>query len=170
MYRNSKDIFNKTFAFSLTALILFIVANFYPIIDVIIAGDKRELTIAGMIWTLFDEGFFVVGAIVLVVLVLSPLFVMLSYIAIGVLTRLKIAKELAKFFMIFLTRTRDWAMIDIFLASIMVALVKLLHYATIELDIAFVALVLFVIVDILTLKSIKPVELWQYFNRVYYEA
>jgi paraquat-inducible protein A len=167
MYRNSRNIFRKTFAYSLTALILFIVANLYPIMNVIIAGESRDLTIMGMIYTLFNEGFIVVGSIILVVLVLSPLFVMLSYIVIGFLTSIKQGKNITKILMIFLTRARHWAMIDIFLVSILVALVKLFGYATIHFDIAFVALVLFIIVDALTLKSIKPVELWQYFKRVY---
>ena len=167
MYRNSKDIFKKTFAYSLTAITLFIVANIYPIMNVIIAGESRDLTIIGMIYTLFKEGFVVVGAIILVVLVLSPLMVMLSYIIIGILTQLKRGKDITKTLMIFLTRARHWAMIDIFLVSILVALVKLIHYATIHFDIAFIALILFIIVDALTLKSIKPVELWQYFRRVY---
>jgi paraquat-inducible protein A len=167
MYRNSKNIFHKTFAYSLTALILFVVANLYPIIDVIIASESRELTIVGMIYTLFNEGFIVVGAIILVVLVLSPLFVMLSYILIGFLSISKRGKNIVKLLMIFLTRARDWAMIDIFLVSVLVALVKLVHYATIKFDVAFVALILFIIIDTLTLKSIKPVELWQYYKRVY---
>jgi paraquat-inducible protein A len=167
MYRNSKNIFHKTFAFSITSLILFVVANIYPIMNVIIAGESRELTIIGMIYTLFKEGFVVVGAIILVVLVLSPLLVMLSYIIIGFLTTSKQAQGVVKMLMIFLTRARDWAMIDIFLVSILVALVKLIGYATIKFDIAFVALILFIIVDALTLKSIKPVELWQYYKRVY---
>jgi len=169
MYRNSKNIFRKTFAYSLTAITLFLVANLYPIMNVIIAGESRDLTIMGMIYTLFEEGFIVVGSIILVVLVLSPLLVMFSYIIIGFLTSVKKGKNITKALMIFLTRARHWAMIDIFLVSILVALVKLIGYASIHFDVAFIALILFIIVDTLTLKSIKPVELWQYFKRVYNE-
>ena len=167
MYRNSKNIFQKTFAYSLTAITLFVVANLYPILNVVIAGESRDLTIMGMIYTLFNEGFIVVGSIILVVLVLSPILVMFSYIIIGILTAMKKGKNITKTLMIFLTRARHWAMIDIFLVSILVALVKLIGYATIHFDIAFIALILFILVDTLTLKSIKPVELWQYFKRVY---
>ena len=167
LYRNSIRVFRRAFAFSLTAFFLFIVAYFYPILNVIIAGEKTQLTIMGMIQTLFNEGYFVVGSIILVVLVIAPLLVMLSYILVGILTQLKIAKSFVKFLIIFLVQMQKWAMIDIFLVSILVALVKLFNYATIEFGIAFSALVLFIIIDFLALRSIRPVELWQYYKRVY---
>ncbi len=167
LYRNSVRVFKKAFAFSLTAFFLFIVAYFYPILNVIIAGEKSQLTIMGMIQTLFAEGYFIVGSIILVVLVIAPLLVMISYILVGILTQLKIAKNFVRFLIIFLIQMQKWAMIDIFLVSILVALVKLFNYATIEFGIAFSALVLFIIIDFLALRSIRPVELWQYYKRVY---
>ncbi len=167
LYRNSVRVFRRAFAFSLTALSLFVVAYFYPILNVIIAGEKSQLTIMGMIYRLFNEGYFVVGSIILVVLVIAPLLTLISYVLIGILTYLKVARNLVKFLMIFLIQIQKWAMIDIFLISILVALVKLFNYATIEFGIAFIALVLFIIVDFIALRSIRPVELWQYYKRVY---
>ncbi len=167
LYRNSRRVFRRAFAFSLTAFFLFLVAYFYPILEVIIAGEKNYLTIIDMIQRLFKERYFIVGSIIFVVLVVAPLLVMLSYILIGVLTQFKIAKRFVKFLIIFLIQMQNWVMIDIFLVSILVALVKLLSYATIHFGIAFSALVLFLIIDFIALRSIRPVELWQYFKRVY---
>ena len=167
LYRNSKNIFNRTLAFSITALVLFIIMNLFPIMNVYIAGVKNSLTIFEMILRVYQEGFYIVASIILVVIILAPLLVLLSFIIIGILTKLKRGKEIVRILLIFLTQVRNWAMVDIFFISILVALVKLFGYAQIEFDIAFIALILFIIVDLFTLKSIKPVELWQYFNRVY---
>ncbi len=169
LYRNITDAFNKGVAFSITSLILYIISTLFPIISVTIAGVKNSLTIPDMIYTLFNEGFFVVGAIIIVVLVIAPLSVILSYIALAILIKLKIFKGISRHIISFLITSRDWSMIDIFAVSILVALVKLFGYAEVEFGVSSIALILFVVVDILTLKNIKPVELWSYFIREYSE-
>jgi len=169
LYRNIEDAFNKGVAFAITSLILYIVASLFPIINVTIAGVKSSLTIPGMIYTLFSEDFFVVGAIIIVVLVVAPLSVIFSYLILAILIKFKKFKSLARHIISFLIISRNWEMIDIFAVSILVALVKLLGYAEVEFGISSIALLLFVIVDIFILKTIKPVELWSYFTREYSE-
>ncbi len=169
MYRNINDAFNKGVAFSITALILYIIAAIFPIIEVNIGGVKNSLTIPDMIFTLFSEGFFVVGSIVTVVLVISPLSVILSYIILAILAKIKRFKEVSRHIVSFLVVSRDWEMIDIFAISILVALVKLIGYAEVSFGVSSVALVLFVIFDILFLKNIKPIEIWTHFTRSYSE-
>ncbi len=141
--------------------------NIFPIMNVYIAGVKNSLTVLEMVARVYQEGFYIVASVILVVVIIAPLAVLLSFILIGILSRFKGSKEIVRSILIFLTQVRHWAMVDIFFISILVALVKLFGYAQIEFDTAFIALILFIIVDIFTLKSIKPVELWQYFNRIY---
>ena len=169
LYSNSIESFKKSISYAITALILYIVANLYPIIKVYITGVESDLTIPAMIYTLFNEGFLVIGTIILVVLIIAPLTVLLSFILLGVISYFKIFKNLARFIISFLILSRNWAMVDIFFVSILVALVKLFGYARVTFGVSSIALLLFVLVDILTLKNIKPVELWNYFNRVYNE-
>ena len=169
LYRSARDVFKKSFAYSITALILYIVANLFPIINVVIAGEKRSLTMIDMIITLVKEDFFVVAAIIFIAIFLAPLSIILSYIIIGILSFLKIGKNAVKILMIYITQMQNWAMVDIFFVSILVALVKLFGYAQIEFGVSFYALICFVVVDIYAIKSIKPVELWTYYYRVYNE-
>ncbi len=169
LYSNVDDTFKKAIAYSITSLILYIVASMFPIIKVYIAGQESDLTIPSMIFTLFNEGFYVVGSIVFVVIVVAPLIVIFSYLSLALLTYFKIFRSFARHLVSFLITSRNWAMVDIFTISIMVALVKLFGYAHIGFGVSSVALVLFVIVDTLVLKSILPVELWTYFNRTYDE-
>lgn len=167
LYANIKDVFQKAVAFSITALILFVVANLFPIMKVYIAGQESDLTIPGMVIRLFNEGFYVVGSIVLVVVILAPLSVIFSYLALWALTYFKIYRSFSRHIISFLINSRNWAMVDIFGVSILVALVKLFGYAQINFGVSSIALILFIAVDVFVLKNIKPVELWTYFNRVY---
>lgn len=169
LYSNVEDVFTKGVAFSLTALILFIVVNLFPIITVSITGQTTALTIPSMLYRLFSDGFVVVGSIVLVAIVIAPLAVILSFIFLALLSRFKILKKFSKYIILFLIISRHWAMVDIFAVSILVALVKLFGYAQIHFGVAFFALILFLSVDLFALKGIRPVELWIYFKRAYDE-
>ena len=169
LYSNVDDTFKRAIAYSITALILFIIASMFPIIKVYIAGQESDLTIPGMIVTLFNEGFYVVDSIIFVVIVVAPLIVILSYIALAFLTYFRIFRGFARHIVSFLITSRSWAMVDIFVISILVALVKLFGYAQIDFGVSSIALILFVVVDIFVLKNILPVELWTYFNRAYDE-
>ncbi len=169
LYRNATIIFHRTLALSISALFLFIVANAFPIIKIYILSQSATLTIPDMILRLFNEGFIVLGSIVFLVLLAIPVLVLISFIAIGIFTYFKKFKNIVRILIIFIIQAKEWAMVDIFFVSILVALVKLFGYVQVHFDIAFVALFLFVILDILTLKSIKPIELWQYYKKVYSE-
>ncbi len=163
LYRNINDSINRGLAFSITALILFIVANLFPIIKVSITGVENPLTIIEMIYTLFNEGFIVVGSILIVVLVIAPLSVLLFFILFVIFSYFKIFKKFTRVILSFLIISRDWEMVDIFAVSILVALVKLFGYAEVHFGLAAIALLLFVLVDIVFIKSIKSVELWDYY-------
>jgi len=165
LYSNIDDTMQKAFAFAITAFILFIVVNLYPILKVSIAGVETQLVIPQMLYMIFENGFFVIGSILLTVVVLAPFIVLISFILLGILSNLRLYKRLARKIILFLIISRQWAMVDIFTISILVALVKLLGYAQIHFGVAFFALILFVIVDLFFLKTIRPVELWIYFDR-----
>ncbi len=169
LYSNISDIIQKAMAFAITALFLFIILNLFPILTVTIAGETIDLTVPEMLYQIFENGFIVVGSIMLVVLLLAPLITLISFILLGVLSHFKLYKKVVRKIILFLIISREWAMVDIFAVSILVALVKLLGYAQIEFGVAFYALILFVTVDLFFLKTIRPTELWIYFERSYSE-
>lgn len=169
LYANAQDVFSRGVAFALTALILFVIVNLFPIITVTIAGQTTALTIPSMLHRLFSDGFIVVGSIVLVVVVIAPLVVILSFVSLALLSYFKLLKKFSKHIILFLIISRQWAMVDIFTVSILVALVKLFGYAQIHFGVSFFALVLFLAVDLFALRTIKPIELWIYFERAYSE-
>ncbi len=167
LYSSVADTMQKAIAFAITALTLFIIVNIFPILKVTIASEQTNLIVPEMVYIMFENGFIVIGSMLLIVVLLAPFIVLLSFITLGVLSYLKIYKHFARKIILFLIISRQWAMVDIFTISILVALVKLFGYAEIHFGVAFYALLLFVIVDIFFLKTIRPTELWIYFDRKY---
>jgi paraquat-inducible protein A len=76
-------------------------------------------------------------------------------------------KQLTKDLLILLADISPWSMMDIFLVSILVALVKLIGYAQIHMGIAFWALFVFVLLDIYITKNIHISEIWMLRKRVF---
>ena len=68
-----------------------------------------------------------------------------------------------------LSYMKPWSMNDIFLISILVALVKLIGYAQIHMGIAFWALVVFVLLDIYMTRYIHLNEIWMLRKQIFME-
>jgi len=58
-------------------------------------------------------------------------------------------------------------MVDIFFISLLVAMVKLFDYASIEIGISFIAFILTIILEIIITKNISAYELWKVYENVY---
>ncbi len=132
----------------------------FPSVKISLFTQESSLTVIKMIKSLFENGFWVVGIVVLFVLIISPLILLISFAILSFLLKIKKGKDLAKWLLFFISIFLPWNMNEIFLISILVALVKLIGYVQIEFDIAFWALVLFVLVDLALSKSINKKILW----------
>jgi len=157
-------------ALSITALIFFAVANFFPIVKIEILGVEQFITISQTFITLFDNGFYFVGLLCAFLIFVSPLVVVSLYIILFTLFKMKQGARLSKLLLVWLSYSLPWNMSDIFLISILVALVKLIGYAQIHMGIAFWALMVFVVIDLYITKMIHISELWILRRRIFMDA
>jgi len=167
LYRYDSRLAEHGLALSLSALIFFIVANFFPLVKIEILGHEQFITITKMIFSLFDNGFFIVGVILSFLLFIFPLMIIVIYMILFTLLHFAKGKQLTKDLLILLADILPWSMMDIFLVSILVALVKLIGYAQIHMGIAFWALFVFVLLDIYITKNIHISEIWMLRKRVF---
>ncbi len=167
LYRYDSKLCEHGLALGSSALIFFFIANFFPLVKIEILGHEQFITIIKMISSLFENGFFIVGGLVLFLIFIFPLMIMLIYITIFIVFKLKKGKQVSKNLLVLLSHISPWSMMDIFLVSILVALVKLIGYAEIHMGIAFWALMIFVILDIYLTKSIQINELWMLRKKVF---
>ena len=167
LYRYDSKLIDHGLALSLTALIFFVIANFFPIVKIELLGHKEFITITKTFMTLFDEGFYVVGFLCLFLIFLFPLMVFLLYMTIFLLLKYRRGKVVTKVLLVLLSYAMQWNMSDIFLISILVALVKLIGYAQIDMGVAFWALMVYVVIDIYLTKQIHLAEIWMLRKRIY---
>jgi paraquat-inducible protein A len=153
----------RTAAFTLAALILYVPANVYPILRMSYYGAHSESTIWDGCVNLFRHDQWLVAAIVFFASILIPLCKLLGLFWLIVAAKLKSARG---------RRTRTWvykiicvigpwAMLDVFLLAILVALVKFKELATVLPGPGLLAFAAVVVSTILASASFDPKWIWE---------
>ncbi|HFU77610.1 MAG TPA: paraquat-inducible protein A [Epsilonproteobacteria bacterium] len=169
LYRYDSRLIEHGLALSITGLIFFILANFFPLVKIEILGHEQFITIPKTFISLFDNGFYVVGLLCSFLIFIFPLLLFTINIVLFSLLKLKRGKKVTKELLVLMSHIKPWSMSDIFLISILVALVKLIGYAQIHMGTSFWALILFVLIDLYITKRIHISEVWMLRRRIYTE-
>lgn len=161
LYRHSRHCLENTLALACACLVLLVVANAFPIVGLNIQGQRIDTTVFGAAVQLWREDMPAVAILVLVTTVVTPLLEMTGVI--WLVLPLLLGRRPPAFAQIFraLQATHPWAMVEVFILGILVALVKLSHLAEVlpgPAMLCFCALML-----LLTTISaiIEPRDIWR---------
>jgi paraquat-inducible protein A len=154
--------FQRTFAFLLSGLALYIPANLFPIMTVTQLGVGEPHTILGGIIALIHSDMLPIAMLVLVASILVPMLKLLgiSLLLLCVHYRWQVnAKRWTQMYRIIAFVGR-WSMLDIFMISILVSLVDLGGVAQIIAGSAATAFAAVVILTMFAAKSFDPRLIW----------
>ncbi|MBJ9720514.1 paraquat-inducible protein A [Acinetobacter calcoaceticus] len=164
LYRHTKS-FTSLLALILTAIIVFILANSFPIVKIELQGNTSETTLLGAVWVMFHYDRAFVGVLILITTFIVPLayLLLLGY----VFTSVGVFKKRPQFLVIALRTLffmRVWGMVEVFLIGILVTLVKLIGMVLV---IPEVALWAFAVLSVLLvyITSIKVSDIWNEIDR-----
>jgi paraquat-inducible protein A len=152
----------RTAAFSLAALILYVPANIYPILHMNYYGVYSESTVWDGCVKLFRDGQWLVAVIVFLASILIPLLKLLGLFYLVVSAKFKSARQQQERTWIYKTIEviGPWAMLDVFLLAVLVALVKLQQIATVLPGRGLLAFTAMVVLTILASASFDPRLIW----------
>ncbi len=167
LYKEDSCLVDKMIALSLSALLFLILSNSFVIVQIDLFGSEEFMNIPSMLLRLFDSGFYIVGLFLSLFLFILPFMTISVYLLLGIAYRLGWSGAYAKNLLITLSNIRLWNMVDIFLISILIAMVKLVDLFGLHLGIAFYSLIIYVLLDIYLSKSIKMFNLWREYERRY---
>lgn len=116
-----------TLAFTLAALILYVPANLYPILRMEWYGAYSENTVWQGCQKLFEDGQWLVAAIVFLASIVIPLLKLLGLFFLVASRRFHLVRWQREQTWVyrFIDVIGPWAMLDVFLLSVLVTLVKL---------------------------------------------
>ncbi|MBU1359214.1 MAG: paraquat-inducible protein A [Gammaproteobacteria bacterium] len=110
---------------TVACLILFAIANLFPIVEIELQGLRSQTTLIGAVYALSAEGRSIVALIVLATTILFPLLQLC--ILFYLLVPLAHARRPAGFAILVrsMQMMRPWGMVEVFLLGVLVAIVKL---------------------------------------------
>lgn len=152
-------------ALVLSALLLFALANAYPLVEINMSGTHRETSLAGAAWGLAQHGYPGLGLLVLATTCLAPLVQILSlfYLLIP-LRRGRRARYQRTVFRL-LSQVRLWTFFEVFILGCLVALVRLTAYAKVIPGVSLLCCgVLMILLAALT-NMTSPQQFWYWVER-----
>lgn len=152
----------RTWALCVAAAIVYLPANVYPVLTVIQLGAGQPNTILGGARELLDGGQWPLALIVFVASIVVPMLKLVSLGILLVTTQLCRGSHLrdrTKLYRI-IDAIGRWSMIDIFMASILVALVQFGALVTINANIGAVAFAAVVILTMFAARTFDPRLMW----------
>lgn len=128
--RHMGDQHRRMLPLTVASLVLFIIANLFPIVEMELQGRRSQTTLVGAVLALQAEGMSLVALLVLATTLLFPLMQLciLLYLLVpfGHLRRPGFSLLVRA-----MQSLRPWGMIEVFLLGVMVAIVKLTSLATV---------------------------------------
>ncbi|HSF71988.1 MAG TPA: paraquat-inducible protein A [Methylotenera sp.] len=160
MDRNAQGRRNHLLPLTIASLIIFVIANIFPIVEMELQGLHSQTTLIGAVLSLATEGISMVALLVLATTILFPLMQML--ILFYLLVPSSNAEDRPGFSILIrmMQTLRPWGMIEVFLLGVLVALIKLSNMATIIPGIALWAFCMLTVM-LTVVVSFNPRYLWR---------
>ncbi len=163
-----KDSLQKTWALLITSFLLYIPANFLPIMNTRYFGEETANTILGGVMVLWEHGSYPIAIIIFIASFLLPLGKMfiLTWLCYGVQTKSERSfKQKTQLYRV-IELVGRWSMVDVFVVAVLVALIKMGEILSVYPDWGAVAFSSLVIVTIFAAQSFDPRLIWGAVNKV----
>lgn len=152
-----------TLAFALAALVFYVPANIFPILTMQRYGLYSEATVWQGVVELSRSGYWLVAAVVFVASMAVPLvkLVALFFLCITAQLRTRRWRRQRTFIYKFIDVIGPWAMLDVFMLAVLVALVRLGALATVLPGRGLLAFTCVVVCTLLASSFFSPRLIWR---------
>jgi paraquat-inducible protein A len=158
--RHHRDSRARTAALALAAICLYVPANMYPIMVMEYMGRHTENTVWGGVQALVQDHMWYVAAIVFMASILVPLLKLLGLFFL-VTNRGRRWQKLRTWIYKAVCQIGPWAMLDVFLLALLVALIRFGRFATVIPGPGIIAFTSVVVLTILASSSFDPQLIWK---------
>ena len=160
LFKNLKNSVDRSLAFAITGLILFIIANLFPLLSLKAMGLTQDGTLLSTSLSLFQADRPFLSILILLTTFIFPATTLLGtiYILLQVKNN-RINAYTAPLFR-FLRSTDAWGMLEIFMLAVLVAVVKLGDLAEVIHGVSLYAFCLLILSLTLLSYSLNPHDVW----------
>jgi len=164
LYRNTPDSLDRTLALTLAAAILFLIANYYPIMGIDMQGNRNATNLLGAVSSLWDQHMHMVSTLVFVTTILVPTLELCMLLFLLLPLKLDQHPPGIPLVLRVLQGIKPWGMVEVFMLGILVALVKLTDSSRIIPGIALWSFGALTLLLAAIAASFNPRDIWERLN------
>ena len=161
LYSHRHNVVERSLALVIAALLLYVPANFLPIMQLNLLGQSSQDTVWTGVVGLFDTGMQGVAVVVFLCSMGIPLLKLLCQLAVLLSIRWNIGRSYGLLFYRIYHHLKDWGMLEVYLMGVLVAIVKLADMATITDGLGLACFVSLLMVQILLEVVMSPHQIWE---------
>ncbi len=151
----------RSLALVIAALVLFVPANFLPIMQLTLLGRTTQDTIWSGVIGLYDSGMVAVAVIVFLCSLLIPFLKLLCQLAVLLSILSGLYRRTGLFLYRIYHHLRDWGMLEVYLLGILVAMIKLKDMAQLQLGVGLLCFVALLLVQLWLEVIMSPYQVWE---------
>jgi len=160
LYRGGSASLSGNLAIAITCLLLFLPSHLFNFISIRLFGVMIPATLPDGVFTLMQEGFVMLGLLVLFCSSIAPFIVCASVVAAHAALRIHSFKTL-RVSLWLIQHLKHWVMLDVFLVSIAISCFKLQDYSDIFVGPGLYGLVLLQLAVVLLISRISVRRYWE---------
>ncbi len=161
LYRSIENTLERTLAFALAALVLFLIANLSTFMLFSLEGQAQENTIFSGVVGLWAGGAQALALLICFTTIAAPLLSLVVLIYVLLPLRLGRQPPGVAAALRFIEAIGTWAMLDVFMLAVLVSVVKLGMMAKIEIEVGAWAFVAMMVTMTAASSSLDPRAVWK---------
>ncbi|MFV0934310.1 paraquat-inducible protein A [Pseudomonas jessenii] len=161
LYANRYNVVQRSLALVIAALLLFIPANFLPIMQLNLLGQSSQDTVWSGVVALFDTGMQSVSVIVFLCSMGIPLLKLLCQLTVLLSIRFDVGRSYGLLLYRIYHHIREWGMLEVYFMGVLVAIVKLADMAAITVGLGLVCFIGLLLVQVWLEVVMSPHQIWQ---------
>ena len=161
LLRPRKQSIERTLTLSMAGLILALPANLLPMLNISIFGNSHTGNLWSGINALIKQEMWLTGILVFFASVLIPLVNLILAFLLSLHLHLKKTNKLLAFWLRWFQHLNEWAMLEVYALSIIVAYVKLSAMADLKFGLGLYAFVCLLIVNAMLANELDYHYFWQ---------
>ncbi len=149
------------FTFSLTALVLLVLASSFPFLGFSAHGQEQTVTLIQSIAVLMTQDHPTLALIVFALIIAVPAILLLGLIYVSLAIRTQRRLPAVRRVLRWMLHLVPWSMAEIFLIGILVSFIKIVALADVSLGLSFWSYALFTVCLLVAVQHLDKRELWR---------
>lgn len=161
LFSHRHRVVRRSMALVLTALLLYVPANFLPIMQLNLLGQTSQDTVWSGVVGLYESGMQGIAVVVFLCSMAVPLLKLLCQLLVLLSIRMDFARSYGLLLYRIYHHMREWGMLEVYLMGILVAMVKLMGLADLSLGLGLFCFIALLLVQVWLEVTMAPHQIWE---------